>query len=122
MRLTWKDGLTFLLLVAVGLVYYAYSTGADIAVINDTRGALVVLGVTGLGMCIIGGSSGIVGRNTYTGFMSVLGVAALALFLIGLVTTAGWTVTWLAIDIVVMWGLALVFRVFLVPAHGPTHA
>ena len=122
MRLTWRDGLTTLLLVAVGLVYYAYSIGADIAVINETRGALVILGVTGLGMCIVGGSSGIVGRNSYTGLMSVLGVAALALFIIGLITAAAWMVTLLAIDVAVMWGIALVFRVLAVPARRPTHA
>jgi hypothetical protein len=122
MRLTWRDGLTTLLLVVVGLTYYAYSIGTDIAIISDTRGALVVLGATGLAMCIIGGASGYVGRNTYSAFMSILGVAALALFVIGLITTAAWTVTWLAIDVAVMWGLALVFRVFRVPQRRPIHA
>jgi hypothetical protein len=122
MRLTWRDGLTTLLLVVVGSTYYAYSIGTEIAIINDTRGALVVLGATGLAMCIIGGAAGYVGRNTYSAFMSILGVAALALFVIGLITNAAWTVTWLAIDIAVMWGLALVFRIFEVPQRRPTHA
>jgi hypothetical protein len=122
MRLTWREALTTLLLVVVGLVYYGYSTGAEIAVINETRGALAAIGLAGLGMCIVAGSSGRVGRNPYSLFMSILGVAALVLFLIGLVIAASWTGIWLAIDIAIMWGLALVFRVFTIPAHGPTHA
>lgn len=124
MRLTWRDGITTLLLVAVGLVYYGFATGTDLAVINDTRGALLVIGAAGLGMCIVGGGAGIVGRNTYSVLMSVLGVAAFALVVIGLITALEWTVTWLAIDVTVMWGLALLYRVFLAPAHrtGMTHA
>jgi hypothetical protein len=124
MRLTWRDGVTTLLLVAVGLVYYSFVTGSELAVINDTRGALLVIGATALGMCIVGGGAGITGRNTYTILMSVLGVAAFALVVIGLITALEWTVTWLAIDVAAMWGMALVYRLFLAPTHrtGMTHA
>ena len=122
MRLTWKDGLTGAFVLAIGLLYYAYSTGADVAIVNDTRGALVVIGAAGLGMCIVAGSSGLVGRNMYSGIMSILGTAAFVLIVIGLITAAAWTVTWLTIDIVVMFGLALAFRLVLVPRRGPTHA
>jgi hypothetical protein len=124
MKLTWRDGVTTLLLAAVGLVYYAFVTGTSLAVINDVRGALLVIGGVGLGMCIVGGGAGIVGRNTYTTLMSVLGVAAFGLVVIGLITALEWTVTWLAIDVAVMWGMALVYRLFLVPTHrtGVTHA
>jgi hypothetical protein len=124
MKLTWRDGVTTLLLAAVGLVYYAFVTGTSLAVINDVRGALLVIGGVGLGMCIVGGGAGIVGRNTYTTLMSVLGVAAFGLVVIGLITALEWTVTWLAIDVAVMWGMALVYRLFLVTTHrtGVTHA
>lgn len=123
MRLTWRDGVTTVGVILVGLIYWAYSTGTDVAVINDTRGALLAMGGVGLASCIIGGSSGYVGRNWYTGFMSVLGVGALALVVIGLITAASWTVTWLAIDIGVMWAAALVFRLFGAPvSHQPSGA
>lgn len=124
MRLTWRDGVTTLLLAVVGLVYYGFVTGTDLAVLNETRGALLIIGAAGLGMCIVGGGAGIVGRNTYTGFMSVLGVAAFGLVVIGVITALEWTVTWLAIDVAVMWGMALAYRLFLAPTHrtGVTHA
>ena len=122
MRLTWREGITTLLVIVVGLVYYAYATGMDIAVINETRGALLVMGIAGLGVCITGGSAGIVGRNWYTGLMSVLGIAVTAVFIIGLITEASWTVMWFAIGIAVMWGIALVYRLFGAPVHGPSAA
>jgi hypothetical protein len=73
-------------------------------------------------MCIVGGGAGFVGRNTYTVFMSVIGAAALVLVVIGLITAAEWTVTWLAVVVAVLWGMALAFRLFLAPVHGPSHA
>ena len=123
MRLTWRDGVTTLLVIVVGLVYWAYATGTDLVIIGDTRGALALIGIAGLGMCITGGSSGYVGRNLYSGFMSILGIAALVLFVIGLITAESWTVAWLAIVIAVMWGAALVLRVFGTPiTHQPSGA
>ncbi len=120
-RLTWRDAVTTGLLVVVGLVAYAYAVGTDLAFISETRGALVVLGVAGLGMCIVAGGSGYVGSNPYTGLMSVLGIAAVTLLAIGLITEASWTVAWLGITIAVMWGVALVYRLFTVPEHRPVH-
>lgn len=120
-RLTWRDAVTTGLLVVVGLVAYAYAVGADLAFISETRGALVVLGVAGLGMCIVGGSSGYLGPNPYTGLMSVLGIAAVALLAIGLIGEASWTVAWLGIDIAVMWGIGIAYRLFAPPAHMPSH-
>jgi len=120
-RLTWRDAVTTALLVLVGLVAYAYTVGTDLAIINETRGALVVLGAAGLGMCIVGGSAGYVGPNPYTGFLSVLGIAAVVLLAIGLIAEASWTVVWLGIDIAVMWGLGIMYRLFAAPAHVPSH-
>lgn len=119
MRLTWRDAATTLLLVFVGVVFYLYATGADIVIVNDTRGALLLIGAGGFGMCVVGGSSGYVGRNLYSGIMSILGVAALGLVVIGLITATAWTVTWLAIVVAAMWGIALVYRLFAAPTHRP---
>jgi len=120
-RLTWRDAVTTALLVLVGLVAYAYTVGTDLAIINETRGALVVLGAAGLGMCIVGGSAGFVGPNPYSGLLSVLGIAAVVLLAIGLIAEASWTVVWLGIDIAVMWGLGILYRLFAAPAHVPSH-
>jgi hypothetical protein len=119
MPLTRKDAVTTLLLVGAVLVFYAYLSGTDLAIINDTRGALLVIGALGLGMCIVGGSAGYVGRNTYTTLQSVLGLAELAIVLIGLITTAEWTVMWLTIGVTVQWAAAIVYRLSVrPPVHG----
>jgi hypothetical protein len=122
MRLTWRDAVTFGLLIIVGLVYYGYTVGVDLAVVSDTRGALVLIGASGLAMCIVGNGAGYVGKNLYSGLMSGLGIAALAIFLIGMVTALERTVMWLAIDVAVMWGAALAYRLFGTPAHRPLGA
>jgi hypothetical protein len=123
MPLTRKDAVTTLLLVGAVLVFYAYLSGTDLAIINDTRGALLVIGALGLGMCIVGGSAGYVGRNTYTTLQSVLGLAELAIVLIGLITTAEWTVMWLTIGVTVQWAAAIVYRLSVQPpVHGASRA
>jgi hypothetical protein len=110
------------LLVVVALVFYAYLSGTELAIINDTRGALLVIGALGLGMCIVGGSAGYVGRNTYSVLQSVLGITALAIIAFGLITAATWTVTWLTILIAIQWSAALIWRLSVTPAHEPSHA
>ena len=121
MRLTWRDAITTLLVIAVVVVYYAYVNGTDLPIIDDVRGALLVMGAAGLGTCIVGGSSGYVGRNSYTTLMSILGIVAFAVIAFGLITAAEWTLTVLGIDIVLMWGAALLYRLFFAPAQrtGP---
>jgi hypothetical protein len=122
MPLTRKDAVTTGLLVVVALVFYAYLSGTSLAIINDTRGALLVIGALGLGMCIVGGSAGYVGRNTYSVLQSVLGVTAFAIIAFGLITAATWTVTWLTILIAIQWSAALIYRLSVTPVHGPSHA
>jgi hypothetical protein len=119
MPLTRKDAVTTLMLIGAVLVFYAYLSGTDLAIINDTRGALLVIGALGLGMCIVGGSAGYVGRNTYSILQSVLGVAALAIIVFGLITAAEWTVVSLTILIAVQWAAAIVYRLSVrPPVHG----
>jgi hypothetical protein len=122
MPLTRKDAVTTGLLVAVALVFYAYLSGTDLAIVNDTRGALLVIGGLGLGMCIVGGSAGYVGRNTYSVMQSILGVVALAIIAFGLITAAAWTVTWLTLIITIQWAAALIWRLSVGPVTAPSHA
>lgn len=123
MPLTRRDAATTLLLTAAVLVFYAYLSGTDLAVINGPRGALLVIGALGLGMCIVGGSAGyVVGRSPYTILQSVLGVSAVAIVVIGLITAAEWTIIWLTIDIAVQWAAALIMRLSVGPVEGPSRA
>jgi hypothetical protein len=70
-------------------------------------------------MCIVGGSAGYVGRNTYSILQSVLGVVALAIIVFGLITAAEWTVVSLTILIAVQWAAAIVYRLSVrPPVHG----
>jgi hypothetical protein len=117
MPLTRKDAATTVLLIGAVLVFYAYLSGTDVAIISDTRGALLVIGALGLGMCIVGGSAGYVGRNTYSILQSILGIGALAIIVFGLITAAEWTVTWLTIVIAVQWSAALIRRLSVSPTH-----
>jgi hypothetical protein len=82
----------------------------------------LVIGAIGLGMCIVGGSAGYVGRNTYSVLQSVLGVTALAIIVFGLITAATWTVTWLTIVIAIQWSAALIRRLSVTPVPGPSPA
>jgi peptidoglycan/LPS O-acetylase OafA/YrhL len=123
MPLTWKDGAATGLLVLVALIFYAYLTGtSDIAIVADTRGALLVIGALGLGMCIVGSNAAYVGRSPYAIFQSVLGVSALAVIVIGLITAWAWTVTVLTLIVAAMWAATLVRHLSGTPVHGPTHA
>jgi hypothetical protein len=104
------------------LVFYAYLSGTDLAIVNDTRGALLVIGAFGLGMCIVGGSADSFQKGAYTVLQSVLGVVSLAIVLFGLVTAAAWTVTVLTLILAVMWAAALIQRLSHFPASRPTSA
>lgn len=122
MHLTWRDAVTTLLVLFIGVVFYGWATGFDFALINEIQGVLVVIGLAGLLMWLVGGTTGDLGRNWFTGFQGVLAVAAVALFVIGLITLEEWTVAALGIVLAIMWAVDLLFRGFTAPVHQPTHA
>ena len=53
MRLTWRDAVTTLLMVFIGIVFYLWAIGTDLAVIGQIEGALVVMGAAGLLMSMM---------------------------------------------------------------------
>jgi hypothetical protein len=122
MRLTWRDGITTLLVVFIGLVFYLWATGTDLAVISEIEGALAVIAIAGLAMWLVGGTSGDIGSNWFTALMVVLAAASVVVFIIGWVTLEPWTVAALAIVLALMWLGDLLYREFGAPAHLPTHA
>jgi hypothetical protein len=109
MRLTWRDGVTTLLTVVVASTYAAYAAGWAIPVVDDARGAALLIGIVGLTMCIVGGSgSTIASRNAFTVPASVLGGAALLLMIAGLITGWSLAVLLLAADTLLLWALSTV--------------
>ena len=123
MPLTLRDGAATGLLALVALIFYAYLTGAsDIAIVADTRGALLIIGALGLGMCIVGSNAAYLGRSAYTTLQTVLGVSAVAVIVIGLITGWAWTVSVLTLVIAVMWAATLIRHLSGTPVHGATHA
>ena len=86
------------------------------------RGALLVLGALGLGMCIVGGTADSMKHGLYTVAQSTLGVASLVIFVVGLITAWTWTVTLLTLVITVMWAATLIRRLSVGPVHSPTGA
>jgi hypothetical protein len=122
MPLTRRDAATTLLLTAVVLVFYAYLSGTELAVIGDTRGAILVIGALGLGMCIVGGREDSMRQGRYTVVQSALGVVSLAIVVVGLITAYAWLVTLLTFVITVMWAAALIRRLSVGPVHSPTGA
>lgn len=121
MPLTRRDAVTTVLLVGVVSAFYLYLSETDLALLNDTRGALLFIGAMGLAMCIVGSSSSMV-RSGYTILQSVLGVTALGLIVIGLITAEPLTVTLLTLDITVMWAATLIHRLSIRPAPGISRA
>lgn len=123
MRLTWRDAVTTLLVVFIGIVFYLWATGTDLVVISQIEGALVVIGLAGLLMWIVGGTTGDLGANWFTGAMVVLAVASVVFFVIGLITLEPWTVAALGISLAAMWLIDLVYREYAAPTtHVPSHA
>ena len=121
MPLTRRDAATTILLIGVVLTFYLTLNGTDLVVLDNTRGALLVIGALGLGMCIVG-NAGTMQRSNYTILQSVLGVAALGLIVIGLITAEPIMLTLLTRDITVMWAATLIHRRSIRPVPGASRA
>lgn len=122
MHLTWRDLVTTGLVVFIGVVFYGWATEVNFALINEIQGTLVVIGLAGLLMWLVGGTTGDLGRNWFTGIQGVLAIAAVAFFVIGMITLEPWTVAALGIALALQWAIDLLYRGFGAPSHQPTHA
>lgn len=89
MRATWRDAAATGLAAAVLAVYAANIFGWNVPLVGDTRLAVLAIGIVGLGMCIAAADPNVfTARTAYTVAASALGVLALALVVVGLIT--GW--------------------------------
>jgi len=100
---------TTLLVGAVALTYAAYTAGWAIPVIDDARGATLLVGAVGLTMCIVGGSESVIAsRDAFIVPASVLGGVALLLIIAGLITGWSLAVPLLAAVTLLLWTISTV--------------
>lgn len=115
MRLTWKDVVATLLMVAVGFATVATVQGWGWPLLGSYRSAgLVVFGL-GMLMCPVGGSALRTAddmKDPYVRFASGLGVVALiALMGVLIWGTQAWYLA-LGIDVAVLWAMATIRHAF----------
>lgn len=103
MALTWKDAATTLLAIGTALLAYAKYQGWQNWAIAPRLGFLI-LGAIGIGMCALSSPSG--SPAIWTTVLSTLGVIALILIVLGLVTGSKLLFFGLAADILLLWLLA----------------
>jgi len=105
MRLTWKDGVTTLLVVAIVLVTTAVVQGWDWPLLGSYRAGTVALVVLGMGMCATAGSTiqSFSMRNAYILTTSILGMLALVFAIWALISNTQEPFVALAIDTVLLW-------------------
>jgi hypothetical protein len=113
MRLTWKDGVTTLLAVAVVLVALAVVQEWGWPLLGSYRSGTVALAVLGLGMCALGGSTlqASAPRGPYFATTSMLGGLALIFAIWALVANTQEPFVALAIDTVLLWMVATLHHV-----------
>jgi hypothetical protein len=109
MRLTWRDAVVTALAMLVAGIALANVAGTPILFVEDARGATLLVGAIGLGMCIVGGSgSTIEAKSPFTIVGGVLGGVAMLLVVAGLFTGSSLALTLLAADTVLLWAVSTV--------------
>ena len=107
MTLTWKDAVTTAMAATTFGLYYAMTKGIDLPVITSYRGAIIALGILGIGMCAFsGGNVAAKAGNPFIVLASILGVIALLLIVYGLFTATKVAFVWLTVTILALWAIA----------------
>ena len=105
MALTWKDGLATLLVSGVVFITYSKAVGWNLPLLSSWRLATLAIFVLGMATCIAVGSGIELETNTWSFVGSLLGMIALALLIIGLISDSSLIFYLLAADIVALWVL-----------------
>jgi len=105
MRVTWRDGVETVLAGATVAITLAVTQASGWPLPGSVGAGIVGLGVVGWAMCIFGGATGSVPsmRDPFTITMSLLGVAALTLIVVGLITKSEAALVALAAVTLLMW-------------------
>lgn len=107
MAITGKDFITTLLAAGTIILYYAMTKGTNIPFISGYRMAILLLGVIGIAMCAVGSGTGITTAHGVWAILgSVLGISALILTIIGLITGAKLAFTLLTATVLGLWFMA----------------
>jgi hypothetical protein len=89
------------LAAAVVGVYAGHALDWSLPLIGDVRLAILAVGIIGLGGCILGADPAVItSRTPYTALASGLGVTALLLVILGLIT--GWELVLTALAVVTL--------------------
>jgi hypothetical protein len=110
MRLTWRDGVSALLVGACGLIFLAVSDGWGWPLLGGYRAGAAALLVVGLAACIVGGSNM---TSFDTGDAMVLGATTMGFFAFavgiwGIVTASETAFAILMVTIVMLWIVATI--------------
>jgi len=110
MRLTWRDGVSALLVGACGLIFLAVSDGWGWPLLGGYRAGAAALLVVGLAACIVGGSNM---TSFDTGDAMVLGATTMGFFAFavgiwGIVTGSETAFAILMVTIVMLWIVATI--------------
>jgi hypothetical protein len=106
MRVTWRDGVTTLLTVAMVLFAAAMVSGWDWPLVGSGRAAIGILAIVGLSTCIVGGAGLKAFKGPFVVGAAVLGFVAFGLVVSGLISGSQAILVALTIDIVALWLVA----------------
>jgi hypothetical protein len=109
MGLTIKDFFATILLIAVLGIFYAHIRGIQIPFINNSRWAILALGILGIMMCAIGTSPTFTDGSIFKPILSTLGITSLGIIIIGLIW-GGYTPLLLLTGILVLLYLTTTLR------------
>jgi len=123
MMLTWRDAVSTLVTGAVIAVYLAFLGGTHLWLISSARGATAVVLILGVaGGCALSTAVGLATAadsavvRVYLALAGLLGAAALAAAVMGLVTGSPAALAALVVLTVTLWLIATVRHAFTLPA------
>jgi hypothetical protein len=119
MRLTWRDGVATVFVVALMVVYAEFLARHGLGLVADPRGMGSVGLISTAVLCPLGGSAR--SSAAWTGLMSLVGVVTLALGVVTVITLSWTVLAAFMIAIAAMWALATIHHALgTVPAPSPT--
>jgi peptidoglycan/LPS O-acetylase OafA/YrhL len=113
MRLTFKDAIGAMLAALVVLVFLDFTYAWGWPLLGDYRAGVVALAVIGFAMCATASDySEVRWPDPLIAIAAVLGIAAAALIVAGLIWATQALFEWLAVVIVALWLVATIRHMF----------
>jgi hypothetical protein len=126
MQLTWRDGAATVLAALVVTVLLAVTQAWSWPLLGDYRSGVIALTIVGFAMCTVGlqvadGNAAASFKRPLMILGSVLGVAALALVITGLIFATGPLFVALAIVILALWFVTTIDHAVATTQGQPLH-